>query len=303
MNEPKKRDRGWLGCLFRLLLLLLVFVGLCLCGWYIVSYNLLPQATIESNPAVATQVATLQEAVPPFPTQLALDPDLFRAETPQPEWLREAYEARYNNDIQGAEKILRTTLVEDPTNIAALLALSDLRRDQLDGEKEALQLAEEALAIINKEGSLDQRAQAAERYVWAMALQEQPDIGLALARGEQAATETPNNPHAQWAYAMASTLQEETSTAWESTERASNLSVNLLPNGLNEAKQAEIYARFGDIEQAVQRYEAALKKTDYVPWRVTLVRLLQEQGELDQAQEHIDYLRKIAPDDPAVQGL
>ncbi len=303
LTKPKKRKRGWFGCLFRLLLLLLLFVGLSLCGWYVISYNLLPQSVIESNPIVATQVTALEESVPPFPTQLALDPNLFRTGTAEPEWLREAYEARYNNQIQDAEKILRTNLVEDPTNIAALLALSDLRRDQLNGEKEALQLAEEALVIINQKGSLDQRGQAAERYVWAMALQEQPDIGLALARGEQAATETPNNPYAQWAYAMASALQNETSIAWEATKQASDLSVNLLPSGLNEAKQAEIYARVGDPEQAIQRYEVALEKTDYIPWRIALVRLLQTQGDLDQAQEHIEYLRKMAPDDPAVKEL
>lgn len=303
LSQPKKRDRGWLGCLSRLFLLFLVLAGLCVFAWYIVSYNLLPQSAIESNPIIATQVATLQEVVPPFPTELALQPSSFRGQTATPEWVRQANEARYKNQIQEAEKILRTHLVEDPTNITALLALSDLRRDQLNGEKEALQLAEEALAIINQKGSLDQRAQAAERYVWAMALQEQPDIGLALARGEQAASETPNNPYAQWAYAMASTLQQETSIAWKATERASTLSVDLQPNGLNEAKQAEIYARFGDLEQAIQRYEAALQKTDYVPWRVALVRLLQTEEQLEEAQQHIDYLRQIAPDDPAVKEL
>jgi len=303
LTQPKKRDRGWLGCLLRLFLLLLVLVGLSVCGWYMVSYNLLPQAAIESHPIIATQVATLQEVVPPFPTQLALPPSTFTGQTPEPEWVRQANEARYNNQIQEAEKTLRTHLVEDPTNIMALLALSDLRRDQLNGEKDALQLAEEALAIINQEGSLDQRAQAAERYVWAMALQEQPDIGLALARGEQAASETPNNPYAQWAYAMATTLQQDTEAAWKATERASSLSADLQPSGLNEAKQAEIYASFGDLEQAIQRYEAALQKTDYVPWRVALVRLLQTEEQLEQAQEHIDYLRQIAPDDPAVKQL
>ena len=304
-QPQKSRLRRAVGCFMKILLLLLVMGGLFLLSWYIVSHNLLPEQAVNANPAVATQVAVIRENVPPFPEEInagTFSLNLMATESAVPEWVREAQKARYNNNINEADQILRNNLKNDPNNIAGLLALSDLRREQAGGEGEALKLAERALDIINTEGTLEERAQASQRYVWAMARQAQPDIGLALARGEQAATETPDNPYALWAHAMAASLEGDTSIAWKATQRATSLSGGE-SIGVIEAQQAEIYAQLGDLEQAAQRYKAALEKTDYVPWRVTLVRILREQERFDEAQKHLDHLRQLAPNEPAVQQL
>lgn len=297
-----------LGCLIRVLLLLLLVSGLCLSSWYLLSNNLLPQQAVHAHPVIATQVAVARDTVPPFPTQLIVDPSaIFQNPTAgsqdsTPEWVGNAQNARYNNNFERAEEILRDGLESDPNNIAGLLALSDLLREQANGEKDALALAEQALEIINREGTLEQRAEGAQRYVWAMARQAKPDVGLALVSGEQAAKETPNNRHAQWAYAMAAALEGNASAALQATEQATNLSTEE-PAGVVDAQQAEIYAYLGDLEEAARSYKAALEKRDYVPWRVRLVQILRELNRTDQAQTHIEHLRTIAPNDPAVQEL
>jgi tetratricopeptide (TPR) repeat protein len=218
---------------------------------------------------------------------------------PAPEWVQEAQEAQYANAYEEAETILTEGLDENPGHVVGLVALSHLLRDEVGREAETLAAAEEALANVS---NFEERALAAEAFVWAMARQSQPDLGRMLASGEQAAAETPRSPHAQWALAMAAALEGDATKA----RAAAELAARLAPEGeeaQSAAKLGAVYARMGDGEAAVGQYEQAVEQVDYVPWRVALVRLLQELERTEEAEAQLEHLRGIAREHPAVLEL
>jgi tetratricopeptide (TPR) repeat protein len=218
---------------------------------------------------------------------------------PAPEWVQQAREAQYANDFEEAETILTEGLDENPGNVAGLVALSHLLRDEVGREAEALVAAEEALANVS---NFEERALAAEAFVWTMARQTQPDLGRMLASGEQAAAETPRSPHAQWALAMAAAVEGDATKAREAAE----LAARLAPAGeeaQSAAKLGALYARMGDGEAAVEQYEQAAEQVDYVPWRVALVRVLQGLERTEEAEAQLEHLRATAPEHPAVLEL
>jgi tetratricopeptide (TPR) repeat protein len=218
---------------------------------------------------------------------------------PLPEWVQQAREAQYANDSEEAETLLTEGLDENPGHVAGLVALSHLLRDEVGREAEALTAAEEALANVS---NFEERALAAEAFVWTMAHQGQPDLGRMLVSGEQAAAETPRSPHAQWALAMAAAVEGNTERARE----AAQLAARLAPAGeeaQSAAKLGAVYARMGDGEAAVEQYEQAVEQVDYVPWRVALVRVLQELERTEEAEAQLEHLRAIAPEHPAVLEL
>lgn len=218
---------------------------------------------------------------------------------PAPAWVQEAQAARYANDFATAESVLREGLASTPDEVVGQVALSQLLRDQVGREGEAVAVAEEALGGVR---NLDERALAAEAFVWTMARQAQPDVGRMLASAEQAATETPQSPHAQWARALAAAVEGDSDVARETALLAGRLAP-IEEAAQSAAKEAEVLARVGDGEAAVQDYERALETVDYVPWRIALVRLLRELGRAEEAETHLTQLRALAPDDPGVLEL
>lgn len=287
--EKAPRRGGGLG---RLLvpLVVLALVGAAL--WFALRNDLIPEQVKSANPAVATQIAALQSRLSPGPTPL-----------PRPDWLATAETARYANRVGEAEQILRDSLAGEPSSVAGLIALSDLLRERPGREGEGLAVAEQALAAVT---SVDERAWASEAFVWAMAVQPQPDLGRALASAEQALAETPRSPHAHWSRAMAAALEGNAELARTESAQAIALSSPPSPSGVWDARQAEIAARLNDPALAAQLYEKALQTADYVPWRVALVRVLrtlQTPEAPATAEFHLNHLRTIAPDDPAVQAL
>ncbi len=287
-REPKApRKLGTLGKVVLSLLGVVVVSGLLWLGLRNAE-QLIPASVLADNPAFATAIIAAQLRAGPRPTPL-----------PQPAWMEQAQAARYGNEPERAESVLRTILDEEPSNVVALAAMSDLLREQPGREAEALEMAQRAQEVVR---TLPERALAAEAFAWAAAAQPTPDVGLIVASGEQAAAETPASPHAQWARAVGSVLNGEMAMAQEAASLATSLSQDTLP-GETAAKRAALAGMMGQQEEMAKQYETALEGTDYVPWRVALVRALRALGRPDEAQAHLDHLLQIAPDDPAVQGL
>nr|MBA3532665.1 tetratricopeptide repeat protein [Ardenticatenales bacterium] len=218
---------------------------------------------------------------------------------PLPDWVEQAQTARYGNDRTQAETLLREGLSREPQNVSGLVTLSALKLEQPGGDQEALTLAQQALDAAT---NVEDRTLAAEAFVWAMDRQPAPDVGNAMARADQAVFDTPRNPHAYWARAIATAMNGEVDFATKAASLATALA-HTSEKAENVAKNARFYARIGESESAALYYQAALEEYDYVPWRVELVRLLRTLERGDEAQIHLDHLREIAPDDPAVQGL
>lgn len=283
--KPRRGGR-LLGCLLLLILLPVVFGSL---GWYLLRGSFYPTSLEEVNPElISTQVAELQIR---YLTTAATP-------IPAPDWVGEAQELRYQNNFAEAEARLRAGLEAEAGNSIGLATLSDLLRERLGREGEALSLAQEASAAAT---TAEERARASESYVWALAHQAQPDVGQALASAEQALEETPESPHTFWALAMARALAGNADGSREALISASALSEEVQA-GAVAAQEAEVYARMGELEEAVALYERALRDTDYIPWRVELVKI-ERKLEHPDSQTHLDHLREIAPDDPAVQQL
>jgi tetratricopeptide (TPR) repeat protein len=286
--KPRRGGR-LLGCLLLLILLPVVFGS---AGWYLLRGSFYPtslEEVREVNPElISTQVAELKVR---YLTTAATP-------IPAPDWVGEAQELRYQNNFAEAEERLRTELEAEAGNVIGLATLSDLLRERPGGEGEALALAQEASAAAT---TAEERARASESYVWALAHQAQPDVGQALASAEEALEETPESPHAFWALAMARALAGNADGSREALLSASALSEEVQA-GAVAAQEAEVYARMGELEEAVALYEDALQETDYIPWGVELVKI-KRQLEHPDSQTHLDHLREIAPDDPAVQQL